>query len=142
MLLVWCISVCARPGTRAQSECSCAIGTKWRLRRHLETPVELPVSLFDSFSEFICNKGSISFRYRVDWCINHRLQSSVGVLKKRWRFDRFPCITVAVLWECCWVEKSLANHDQIPKKAYIPYVRACEGFSYVWRHRRVRAIPT
>ena len=26
--------------------------------RHLETPVELSVSLFDSFNEFICSKGS------------------------------------------------------------------------------------
>ena len=42
----------------------------------LETPVELPVSLFDSFGEFICSKGSSSIRYRVDWCINHRLQSN------------------------------------------------------------------
>ena len=43
-----------------------------------ETPVELPVSLFDSFGEFICSKGSMtsSIRYRVDWCINHRLQSN------------------------------------------------------------------
>ena len=29
--------------------------------------------------------------------------------------------------------ESLENHGQIPKKAYIPNVRACEGFSYVWR---------
>ena len=41
-----------------------------------ETPVQLPVSLFDSFGEFICSKGSSSIRYRVDWCINHRLQSN------------------------------------------------------------------
>ena len=38
--------------------CPCAIHTKWRLI-HPETPVELSVSLFDSFAEFICSKGSI-----------------------------------------------------------------------------------
>ena len=53
--------------------CACTIRTKWRLI-HPETPVELSVSLFDS--EFICSKGSISVDYRVDWCINHRLQSN------------------------------------------------------------------
>ena len=31
--------------------------------------------------------------------------------------------------------ESLANHVYIPKKAYILKVCACEGFSYVWRHR-------
>ena len=36
--------------------------------------------------------------------------------------------------------ESLANHDQIPKKALILDVCACEGFSYVWRDRRVRAL--
>ena len=41
-----------------------------------ETPVELSVSLFDSLAEFICSKGSSSVGYRVDWCINHRLQSN------------------------------------------------------------------
>ena len=30
--------------------------------------------------------------------------------------------------------ESLINHDQLLKKAYILNVRACEGFSYVWRH--------
>ena len=39
-------------------------------------PVELSVSLFDSLAEFICSKGSFSVGYRVDWCINHRLQSN------------------------------------------------------------------
>ena len=38
--------------------------------------------------------------------------------------------------------ESLANHDQIPEKDLILNVCACEGFSYVWRHGRVRAIPT
>ena len=54
---------------------ACAIRTKWRLI-HPETPVELSVSLFDSLAEFICSKGSSSVGYRVDWCINHRLQSN------------------------------------------------------------------
>ena len=31
---------------------ACAISTKWRLR-HPETPVEISVSLFDSFGEYI-----------------------------------------------------------------------------------------
>ena len=53
--------------------CACAIRTKWRLI-HPETPVELSVSLFDSLAEFICSKGSSSVGYRVDWCINQRLQ--------------------------------------------------------------------
>ena len=39
-------------------------------------PVELSVSLFDSLGEFICSKGSSSIRYRVVWCINHRIQSN------------------------------------------------------------------
>ena len=39
-------------------------------------PVELSVSLFDSFSECICSKGSSSIGYRVNWCINHCLQSN------------------------------------------------------------------
>ena len=34
------------------------LSTKWRLI-HPETPVELSVSLFDSFGEYICSKGSI-----------------------------------------------------------------------------------
>ena len=76
--------------------CACAIRTKWRLI-HPETPVELPVSPFDSLAEFI---GSSSVGYRVDWCKNHRLpSSSVGVMmkkKKKMGLDRFPCITVAV----------------------------------------------
>ena len=55
--------------------CTCAIRTKWRLI-HPETPVELSVSLFDSLAEFICSKGSSSVGYRVDWCINHHLQSN------------------------------------------------------------------
>ena len=54
---------------------ACAICTKWQLI-HPETPVELSVSLFDSLAEFICSKGSSSVGYRVDWCKNHRLQSS------------------------------------------------------------------
>ena len=45
---------------------------KWRLI-HLETLVELSVSLFDCLAEFI---GSSSVGYRVDWCKNHRLQSN------------------------------------------------------------------
>ena len=116
--------------------------TKWRLR-HPETPVELSVSLFDSLGEFICGKGSSSIGYRVDWCINHRLQSNQFVgrpdeeKEKDGENDRFPCIlaTLGVLLG----RESLANPDQIPKKGFIC---TCEGFSYVWRHRRVRAIPT
>ena len=67
-----------RLGTRAAELevgmycCACAICTKWRLI-HPETPVELSVSLL---AEFICSKGSSSVGYRVDWCINHRLQSN------------------------------------------------------------------
>ena len=38
--------------------------------------IELSVSLFDNFGEFICSKGSCSICYRVDWCINHCLQSN------------------------------------------------------------------
>ena len=70
-----------RPGARAAElevgtyYCACTIRTKWRLI-HPETPVELPVSLFDSLAEFICSKGSSSVGYRVDWCKNHRLQSN------------------------------------------------------------------
>ena len=55
--------------------CACAIRTKWRLI-HPETPVELSVSLFDRLAEFICSKGSNYVGYKVDWCINHRLQSN------------------------------------------------------------------
>ena len=55
--------------------CACAIRTKWR-QIHPETPVELSVSLFDSLAEFISGKGSSSVGYRVDWCINHHLQSN------------------------------------------------------------------
>ena len=43
-----------------------------------EAPVELSVSLFDSFGEYI---GSGSISYRVDWYKNHRLQSNQFV---RW----------------------------------------------------------
>ena len=53
--------------------CACGIRTKWQLR-HPETPVELSVSLFDSFGLFIYSKGSSSIGYRVDWCVNHHLQ--------------------------------------------------------------------
>ena len=73
-----------------------------RRLRHPETPVELSFSLFDSFSEFICSKGSSSVGYRLDWCINHHLysqtNSSVGLMKKKKKtgFDQFPCIPVAV----------------------------------------------
>ena len=41
--------------------------------RHPETPV---VSLFDSYGECICSKGSSSIGYRVYWCKNHCLQSN------------------------------------------------------------------
>ena len=41
-----------------------------------KTPVELSVSLFDSLAEIICSKESSSVGYRVDWCINHRLESN------------------------------------------------------------------
>ena len=44
--------------------------------RHLEMPVELSTSLFDSIGEFICSKGSRSIGYSVNRCINHRLQSN------------------------------------------------------------------
>ena len=44
--------------------CVCAIRTKWQLR-HPETLVELSVSLFDSFGEFICIKGSSLISYRI-----------------------------------------------------------------------------
>ena len=71
-----------RPGARAadlagggESGDVCGIRTKWRLI-HPETPVDLSVLLFDSLAEFICSKGSNSVGYRVDWCINHRLQSN------------------------------------------------------------------
>ena len=62
-------------------------------------------SLFDSLAEFICSKGSSSVDYRVDWCINHHLQSNQFVgrrdeeeeeKRRKLRLDRFPCITVAV----------------------------------------------
>ena len=75
--------------------CACALGRAraqyaWPARdvlmrmRHMHkmaskasgTPVELSVSLLDSFSECICSKGSSSIRYRVDWYIKHRLQSN------------------------------------------------------------------
>ena len=59
-----------------------------------------------AIDEFICSNGSSSIGYRVDWCVNYRLQSNqfVGMPveeeeKERWRksrFDKFPCITVAV----------------------------------------------
>ena len=46
----------------------------------------------DSLAEFICSKGSSSIGYRVDWCINHRLQSNQFVGRRdekeekvRWR---------------------------------------------------------
>ena len=65
----------ARLGARA-----CAIRTKWRLR-HPETPVELSVSLLDSFGECICSKGSSSIDFRVDWYKNHRLQSNQFVCR-------------------------------------------------------------
>ena len=55
---------------------------KWRLR-HPELPVELSVSLFDSFGKYICSKGSSLIRYRVDWCINSQTNASVGLLKKK-----------------------------------------------------------
>ena len=54
---------------------ACVMHSKWRLR-HPEIPVELSVSLLDSFSECICSKGSSSIGYRVDSCINQRLQSN------------------------------------------------------------------
>ena len=75
-----------------------AILTKWPLR-HLETPVALSVSLFDSLGECICSKGSSSIGYRVDWYnVYSQTNSSVGLMKKskRWRKLRLPCITVAV----------------------------------------------
>ena len=53
-----------RPGAY---NCACAIPTKWR-PRHPESPVELSV-----FGEFICSK---ELGYRVDWCVNHSLQSN------------------------------------------------------------------
>ena len=85
--------------------CACAIRTKWR-PIHPATLVELSVSLFDSLAKFICSKGSSSVGYRVDWCINHHLQSNQFVRRRdeeeeekdgeNRRLDRFPCITVAV----------------------------------------------
>ena len=96
--------------------------------RHPETPVELSVSLFDSFGKFVCSKGSSSISYRVDWCINRRLLSNQFIgrpvkeeEKKRWRksrFDQFSCITVAVYFSYFGSGESL---DQIPKKAFPMY---------------------
>ena len=73
-------------------------------------------------------KDQLWLGYRVIWCINHRLQSNQFVgrpdeeeeEKRRWRklrFDRFPCSILATLGVLSGRE-SLANHDQIPKKAF------------------------
>ena len=96
-----------RPGARATYYYACAIRTKWRLI-HPETPVELSVSLFDSLVEFIRSKGSSSVGYRLDWCINYRLQSNQFV-GSRDEEEKKTCITIAVYFrECRWVE----NHSQ------------------------------
>ena len=87
-----------RPGARATYYYACAIRTKWRLI-HPETPVELSVSLFHSLAEFIRSKGSSSVGYRLDWCINHRLQSNQFVGRRDEEEEKKmekPCITVAV----------------------------------------------
>ena len=71
-----------------------------------------------SFGEFICS----------DWCVNHSLKSNQFVGRPveqeeeegEKRFDRFPCIPVAVCFSYFGSvvgRESLANHDQIPKKA-------------------------
>ena len=67
------IHMCARAGGDVLMHMS---PTHKMVLRHPETPVELSVSLFDSFGKFICSKGSSSIGYRVDWCKNHRLQSN------------------------------------------------------------------
>ena len=137
-----------RPGARAAAErrwgpgtyyCACAIRTKWRPEAQcpqksaasaatpLYTEIELSVSLFDSLAVFI---GSSSVGYR---CINHRLKKKK---MEKSRLDRFPCISVAVYFSYFGSvvgREPLANHIKILK------VCACEGFSDVWRHRRVRA---
>ena len=38
--------------------------------------------------------------------------------------------------------EALEDHSQLPKKANKCSVRAVASFSYVWRHRHVRVIPT
>ena len=38
--------------------------------------------------------------------------------------------------------EALEDHSQLPKKANKCSVGAVASFSYVWRHRHVRVIPT
>ena len=48
---------------------------------------------------------------------------------------------IATLWVFLGSE-ALEDHSQLPKKANKCSVGAVASFSYVWRHRHVRVIPT
>ena len=86
----------AQSAGRACSETAHApYAQKWRLRNP-ETPVELAVSPFDSFGEYICSKASSLIDYRVDWCKIHRLQSSVGLKKKKKLHHKY-------FWPRCYI---------------------------------------
>ena len=113
---------------------------------HPEMLVELSVSLFDSLAEFII--GLIG----VYIIVYSQTNSSVGVMKKKKKkkkkMEKIVEVRPISVCNCSGTlgvslgRESLANHDHIPKKGSILKVCACEGFSYVLRHRRVCAIPT
>ena len=61
------------------------------------------------------------------------------------RFGRFPYIPLAMVssyFVSVLGRETLEDHSQLPKKANKCSVRAVASFSYVWRHRHVRVIPT
>ena len=78
------------------------------------------------------------------WAVDRFTEEEEDGQRKSWfgRFLYIPLAMVSSYFVSVSGRETLEEHSQLPIKANKCSVGAVASFSYVWRHRHVRVIPT